>query len=235
MRQNHDSQDENRSGIGTLNENSLHAEIIASLSRPGDNFEADLNGFIIDILRGTTAIEVQTRGLEKLIRKLRTIPPDYQFQVVYPITQTKFIIKLDQEGQAVSRRKSPKQGRLVEIFNELVHAPTILNDPHISLVILLVEAEEIWIDDGQGSWRRKRWSIHERRLIRIIDQRIFHSPEDLLDLLPQSLATPFTNKELAASLRIPARLAGKITYTLRKMGLLDVISRAGHAFHFDYF
>lgn len=224
----------NRAGIGTLNENALHAEIIEALSQPGDIFEADLDGFVIDILRGSTAIEVQTRGLGKLVRKLSSITPDYQIRVVFPIPQTKYIIKLDEGGQIASRRKSPKKGRVVEIFNELVHASTVLNYPHISLVVLLIEAEEIWIDDGQGSWRRKRWSIHERRLLRIIEHRQFHSPEELLDLLPKTLTTPFTNKELAASLRIPTRLAGKITYSLRKMGLLEVVSRAGRSYHFDY-
>lgn len=222
-----------RSGIGTLNEFSLHAEIIQHLAQPGDQLEAKLDGYFIDILRGERIIEVQTRNLGKLVRKTHSLAKSHPVEVIYPIQQHKTITRISAEGEQVSKRKSPKSGRLVDVFDELVNAPTLITPKNISLKILLIEGEEVWKDDGKGSWRRKGWSIYERRLTGIRGERVFSSPADLLALLPRALPSPFTNAQLAKLLKIRSRLAGKITYTLRKMELLTIVDRQGKAYLFE--
>ena len=221
-----------RSGIGTLNENSLHADIIHSLFQDGDQLEAEVDGFYIDLLRQDKAIEVQTKNLGKLSRKVLSLADNIPVEIVVPIHKTKIISKLDRDGNLVSQRKSPKQGKIIDIFDELVRATDIFSHPSISLTILMIEADEVWKDDGKGSWRRKGWSIHERRLIRTLSEHRFQSPEDLLSLLPQSLPSPFTNQNLSKTLGIRASTAGKITYTFRKMNLLEVIGKEGNAYLF---
>ena len=69
----HQPPDDHRSGIGTLNEFSLHADIIHHLSQPGDILEAELEGYFIDILRGDQIIEVQTANLAKLKPKIKKL------------------------------------------------------------------------------------------------------------------------------------------------------------------
>ena len=221
-----------RSGIGTLNENSLHADIIHSLFQDGDQLEAEVDGFYIDILRQDKAIEVQTKNLGKLSRKVLSLADNIPVEIVVPIHKTKIISKIDRDGKLVSQRKSPKQGKIIDIFDELVRATDIFSHPSISLTILMIEADEVWKDDGKGSWRRKGWSIYERKLIRTISEHRFQSPEDLLSLLPQSLPSPFTNQNLSKTLGIRASTAGKITYTFRKMNLLEVIGKEGNAYLF---
>ena len=221
-----------RSGIGTLNENSLHADIIHSLFQDGDQLEAEVDGFYIDILRQDKAIEVQTKNLGKLSRKVLSLADNIPVEIVVPIHKTKIISKIDRDGNLMSQRKSPKQGKIIDIFDELVRATDIFSHPSISLTILMIEADEVWKDDGKGSWRRKGWSIHERKLIRTISEHRFQSPEDLLSLLPKSLPSPFTNQNLSKTLGIRARTAGKITYTFRKMNLLEVIGKEGNAYLF---
>ena len=218
-----------RDGIGTLNENSLHAEIIAYLAQPGDILESELEGYRIDIHRGNQVIEVQTAHLGKLTRKVQALAESHQVEVVYPIHKLKYIHRVNAEGETVSRRRSPKQGKLAHAFDELVYAPDLIDHPNVSLTLMLIESEEIWQDDGQGSWRRKYWSIAERNLIKVHSQHRYQQPMDLLDLLPRSLPAPFTNRQLADLLKIPARLAGKITYTFRKMGLVTVAGKDGRA------
>ncbi|MCB2179785.1 hypothetical protein KQH54_01540 [bacterium] len=222
-----------RSGIGTLNEFSLHAEIIQHLSQPGDQMEAQLEGYFIDILRGDKIIEVQTRNLGKLLPKAHALAKTHTVEVIYPIQQHKTITRVSAEGELVSKRKSPKSGRLVDVFDELVNAPSLITPENVTLKILLIEGVEIWKDDGKGSWRRKGWSIAERRLTGVRSERIFSQPTDLLELLPRSLPSPFTNAQLAKLLKIRSRLAGKITYTLRKLELLTVVDRQGNAYLFE--
>lgn len=226
------STNNSRSGIGTLNENSLHADIIHSLFQDGDQLEAEVDGFYIDLLRQDKAIEVQTKNLGKLSRKVLSLADNIPVEIVVPIHKTKIISKLDRDGNLVSQRKSPKQGKVIDIFDELVRATDIFSHPSISLTIIMIEADEVWKDDGKGSWRRKGWSIHERRLIRTLSEHRFQSPEDLLSLLPKSLPSPFTNQNLSKTLGIRASTAGKITYTFRKMNLLEVIGKEGNAYLF---
>lgn len=222
-----------RDGIGTLNEFSLHAEIIHKLSQPGDLLEAERDGFFIDILRENQVFEIQTRNLGKLVRKAHALAESYQVEIIYPIPAVKYIVRQDSKGKQVSRRKSPKNGRVVDVFDELVNATSILDHKNVSLNVLLIETDEIWKDDGQGSWRRKGWSIAERKLIAILGEHRFSNPEDLLRLLPDALPAPFTNAQLAKLLNIRRKLAGKITYTLRKMGVLKIVGKRGKAYLFE--
>jgi hypothetical protein len=233
MTEHKNTNNKKRTGIGTLNENSLHADIIHSIAQDGDQLEAELNGFFIDILRKDKAIEVQTRNLGKLSRKVLSLAMTIPVEIVYPISETKLITKINRDGKITSQRKSPKRGKITDIFDELVRATNIFTHPSITLTALMIDAEEIWRDDGQGSWRRKGWSIHERKLIRVINHINFTAPEDLLKLLPKSLPAPFTNQQLAKSLGIRVRSAGKITYTFRKMNLLEITGKEGNSYLFE--
>jgi hypothetical protein len=47
--------------------------------------------------------------------------------------------------------------------------------------------------------------------------------------VPDSLEYPFTNNDLRSELAIRANLAQKMTYCLRKMGLIEVIGKDGRS------
>lgn len=222
-----------RNGIGTLNEFSLHAEIIQHIAQDGDLFEADLEGYVIDILRGSKIIEVQTKNIAKLMPKVNKLRDDHTIEIIHPLQVKKTIIKKNAEGEIISSRSSPKKEGIEHIFDQLVHAPSIISHENVSLKILLIEAEEVWKDDGEGSWRRKFWSISERHLTRIAGEKVFSTNEDFLKLLPKSLPSKFTNRQLAETLKIKHRLAGKITYVMRKMDLIEIVEKDGNAYVFS--
>jgi hypothetical protein len=58
------------STIGTLRETSLHAALKAWYARSGDELEASVEGYQIDLRRGAQLIEIQTRNFAALKRKL---------------------------------------------------------------------------------------------------------------------------------------------------------------------
>ncbi len=87
----------------------------------------------------------------------------------------------------MSRRKSPRRGRVEDIFNELVYLPRLLMNPNFELEVALVDMEEYWIDDGKGSWRRRRWSIHDKKMLELHERHLFSSPEDFKRLIPETL------------------------------------------------
>ncbi|HHX42965.1 MAG TPA: hypothetical protein GX714_03115, partial [Chloroflexi bacterium] len=126
-------------------------------------------------------------------------------------------------------RKSPKRGRVEEVFAELVRFPALIHHPHFALEVLLTREEEVRCDDGQGSWRRQGWSIVDRRLLGV-DARIrLDSAADLCALLPTDLPQPFTTQDLATALGIRRRLAQQMAYCLREMGAIAVVGRKGRA------
>jgi hypothetical protein len=223
--------------IGTLAEKSLHAQLKQLYTQPGDLLEHTLDGYVIDIARPSAGedepdfacIEIQTRGLAKMTPKLRTLLARRRVHVVVPIAQETTIVRVDGSGALISRRKSPKHGSVLQVFAELVSLPTLLADPRFTLEVLLTREEQIWRDDGLGSWRRKRWSIYDRRLLAVTGSTLLTCPDDCAALLPGHLPDGFTCRDLAAAAGLQHALAQKMAYCLRQMGLITVIGKQGNA------
>ena len=217
-------------GIGTLSEKSLHAGLKDWVSLPGDEFEVKLDGFVIDVMRGDLLIEIQTRHLYAMKRKLtKLLANGHEIRLLHPIAQDKWIVRETAVGDTISRRKSPKRGQTLDIFKEMVRLTGLIPHPNLTIEVLLTQEEEILRDDGKGSWRRKRWSIHDRLLLNVVEQAKFATESDYLAVIPEGLERPFTNKQLAQALSCRPDLATKITYTLRQMDLLEIIGKQGRS------
>ena len=217
-------------GIGTLKETSLHAALKEHYARAGDRLEVPVEGYLIDIDRGTELIEIQTGNFSALKPKLEILLDDYQLRIVHPIARERWIRRLSLDGEVLARRKSPKRGRVEEIFNELVYIHRFLRHPNLTLEVIMVQEEVSWRDDGRGSWRRKGWSVYDRRLLSVIDSIAFNTPEEFVALLPKDLEDPFTNRDLATAAGLRMRLAQKMTYCLRSSGLLEQVGNRGRSY-----
>jgi hypothetical protein len=71
--------------------------------------------------------------------------------------------------------------------------------------------------------------VCNRRLLKVMDSASFVTPADFRRFIPADLAAPFTSGELAAALQRPDFMAHKITYCLRKMGVLVVAGKRRRA------
>lgn len=219
------------SQIGTLSEKSLHAALKAHYARSEDQLEIPVEGFVIDIVRDDLLIEIQTGGFTPLKRKLsRLLKKGYRIHLVHPIASTKWIVKEDAQGSRLDRRRSPRRGKAIDIFNQLVRIPHLLPEPGFSLEVVLTQQEEIRRNDGQGSWRRKGWSLFDHHLLNTVEQVTFRDREDYLQYIPGDLPRPFTTRTLANQLSINIRLAQKMAYTLFQAGWLERVGKEGNAF-----
>lgn len=215
--------------IGTLTERGLHAGLKEWLAQPGDEFERRVDGYQIDILRGDMLIEIQTANFAALRTKLTRLLEHHKVLLVHPIPQAKWIVRQTKRGRRVSRRKSPKRGRYENLFDELLYISHLATHPNFSCMPVLTHQEEIWRDDGRGSWTRRHWSISERRLLEVTGSQRFASVQEYLRLIPPTLPAPFTHKQLAAALGAPAWMATRMSYCLRKMGALKDVGKEGQA------
>ena len=221
-------------GINTFNEKSLHAALKRWYAQPADRFEARVDGFIIDLVRGDQLIEIQTGSFSPLKRKLHALAQQHPVRLVYPVALEKWIVRLPQDSGSAARptrRKSPLRGRVELLFKELVYIPALICSDNFSLEVLLIREEEVRRFDSARarSRRRKGWVTHERRLLEVVDRKVFQTPADLACLLPEALADPFTVRQAAALSRQPDWLVRKMLYCLRAMGMVEVFGKRGRS------
>ena len=216
--------------IGSLNEKPLHAALKRWYAQPGDQSEVVVDRFVIDIVRRDLLVEIQSRNFSSMKRKLVALTGNHAVRLVHPIAREKWIVKLSEDGRSqLSRRKSPKRGIWAGVFAELVSFPTLLADTSFSLEVLLIQEEEVWRRDPTRGWRRRGWVIHERRLLQGVDRRLFETPADMAALIPAELPEPFTTADLAAAIAQRRRLAQRMAYCLREMGVITQVGKQGRA------
>ena len=220
--------------IGILQERSLHASLKDLYMTDDASAEVSVDGFVVDVVRNGLLIEIQTRNFAAIKGKLGSLFKNHPVRLVYPLPNKKWIVKQTPDGEKqLSRRLSPKRCRFEDIFNELVRIPNFIAHSNFSLEVLLIEEEEIRHQDGKGSWRRRGWSIVDRKLIEIIDRRLYEKPSDFLHFIPDSLEKPFRNSDLVEALGISRRLGQKLTYCLRKMNALKTVGKKGNSLLHD--
>ncbi len=223
----------NNRQIGVLQESSLHFDLKNWFALPGDEIEAPVDGYMIDILRGERLIEIQTGGFWHIRSKLHKLLDSHPVTLIYPVATQKWIVKSGENETIESRRKSPRHGRVEDLFYELVAIPQEACHPNFELIVVEVLQEE-WQKRGSGgSWRRKGWVIMDNRLIGVKDQRKFDKPSDFLKMLPEKLPSKFSNRDLAKELGIRDALARKMTFCLRRMNLIELVGKQGRAYLFQ--
>ena len=140
----------------------------------------------------------------------------------------RMIIWQDSQGKEIRRKKSPKKGRAIDIFKELVYIRGLVMHPNLTFEILMTREEVIRRQDlKRKKW--KGWYVYDRGLVEVVDRITLGSYRDFKNLLPEDLDIPFTNKDLAQKLECTPRHAGTITYTMRRMGIISEVGKRRNA------
>jgi hypothetical protein len=218
------------SAIGVLRERPLHAALKQHVAQPGDHVEMPVDGYVIDLVRGDLLIEIQTRGFSMLKPKLLALlGAGHAVRIVHPIAVDRWLLSVDDDGTLLARRRSPRHGAVADLASELVSFPALLAHPRLEIEVLLTAEEELRRHVPGRCWRRRGWTVLERRLVDVRDSVLFTATGDLLRLLPDGLAEPFTTAELATALRRPRRVAQQVAYCLREAGAIAGVDRQSGA------
>lgn len=215
-----------------LPETSLHRDLKTWLAVPGDQLEARLDGYEIDVLHGAEVIEVQTRNFSAIRPKLLDLLQRYPVRLVHPLASLKWIVRQDNDGQPLERRRSPARQTWTAAFANLIYLGAALTHTGLTIELLLIEEEEIRRPGG-GSWRRAGWRIHDRRLLRVLESRQFTPPQQLGDLLPAGLPQPFTARQLQRALGGTSRLAQRMAASLVLCGAVGRAGQRGRAYLYE--
>jgi hypothetical protein len=213
--------------IGELNEQHLHRTLKVYYAQGEAQTEVEILGYIVDVVREDGLVEIQTGNFTSIKHKLAALVENYPLKLVYPISTEKWLLKYpDKEAKGTpTRRKSPKRGRPVAVFDELVRFPQLLRSPNFTLEIALIHEEEVRRRAQRRTWRNKGWQTVERRLLKVIAVQSYADPAQMARFLPDHLTGVFTSADLADNLAISRRLAGRMAYCLREMGTIEQVGK----------
>ena len=215
--------------IGTLNEGALHAELKAWYRRPRDRTEVKVDGYVIDLVRAGLLIEIQTGNFAPLRRKLDALLQTHRVRLVAPVAVSRRIVRVTDDGVVLSSRRSPKAGRIEDVFARLVTFPGLLAHDRFELEVVLTHQREIRMHRPGRAYRRRGWVVAARSLVSVERSITLACAADAAALLPVGLPEPFDTAELAAAAGIDRRLAQQMTYCLRLAGALAPEGKRGRA------
>lgn len=206
--------------FGTLRESTLHRDLKALVAAPGDRFEVAVEGFVVDVVRGDTCIEIQTGRFAAMGRKLDVLLATHHVHIVHPIATDTWIERLDHP-----RRRSPKHGCVHDVFAELASVPTMLDHPNLTIEVVLVELAAVKVPDDRLRRGRGGWRTVDRRLISVVSRHGLRTTADLLAMVPSGLPDTWTTADLASAGGMPRRTAQQMAYVLRVNGLVEDVGR----------
>jgi len=143
-------------------------------------------------------------------------------RVVFPIPALRRIVRVDEQGEVVSVRRSARKGTPLDLFDRLVSWPTLLAHPNLTIELLLCDEDHVrGPEAGRSRSGRRSRDPGERRLNDVIERVEVTTAEDALALIaPDAVATPFTTRQFGERVGVPRVLATRIIYCLRALDLV---------------
>jgi hypothetical protein len=214
--------------IGQLREGPLHRDLKQLLAGPGDAFEVKVGGYVIDLVRADgELVEVQTGSFSPLRAKLDALLDRHRMRIVHPIPAQRRILRVDEHGEVLSTRPSPKKPKATTIFEGLVSFPTLLSHPNLTIEVLLCREDHVRAP-APVRGRRYLRDPGERRLLEVLERIELSGPADAAALLP-AIEAPFTTRELAKAMKVPLPLAQKAAACCRALEVFEPAGMRGRA------
>ena len=145
-----------------------------------------MDGYRIDAVMRRRLIEIQHSSLIGIRDKVQQLLKRYHVTVVKPIVRRKHLIKVDANGSVLNRRWSPKTGRLLDAFHELVYFTKVFPHRRLRLELPWVDIEE-WRGPAPARSRRRRWARHyqvrDQCLGEVVRTVVLRRPIDIWQLL----------------------------------------------------
>ena len=218
-------------------ETSLHRQLKEAYADGTAEIEVPFGDYRIDVVQPGLLVEIQHGSLAAIRDKIKTLLEDHRVLVVKPILIERQLVKLaKKDGKVVGRRKSPKRGSLLDLFDELLYFTRVFPHPNLQLEVPLVDVEERRYP-GHGRRRRKRkndFVVQDRILTGIRETHRFATHRDLIRLIPPGLPRPFHTGDLAKIMNIHRGVAQKIAYCFRHMGTVEQVGKSGNAYLYEF-
>ncbi|MBR5817248.1 MAG: hypothetical protein IKY62_01245 [Clostridia bacterium] len=219
-----------RDGIGTLSEKTLH-KILKHYIEPNAVYhEVDYLGSVADIKNGQGIFEIQTRGYDRLLPKLKKLLPESKVTVVCPLAAEKHLSWIDEKtGESTQPRRSNKRENIFDAFKMLFGIREVITHENLSVRIVYMSVDDLRSLNGYGK-DKKHYSTRIDRIPREIFLEIeLSSPKDYVSLLPEALPREFVASELSAQIKRTSRYTFYVLKLLEAVGAVRAIGKRGRA------
>ncbi len=215
-------------------ETSLHQRLKLMYATSEYHVEQRVGRYIIDVIRGDELIEIQFSSLAAINRKIEDLVTEHKVRVVKPLVIQKQLVRCAGKGERViSRRKSPKRGQLLDIFEELIYFTRVFPHKNLVIEVPLINIEEWSYPTPPSKKRRRRppkkYTVEDQRLVEVIETHTFKTSKDLTRLLPKKLPQPFDTAQLAKAMNTKRWIAQKVAYCMRHMKAIVEDGKKGNA------
>ena len=218
------------SGIGTLSEKTLHKILKYYIEPNAEYHEIEYLGSILDIRNEKGIFEVQTRGYDKLLPKLKKLLKNDRVTVVCPLAANKAIRWVDEgSGEITSARKSNKHENIYDAFKMLFGIREVIANKNLSVRVVYLDVEDFRSLNGYGRDRKHYSSRIERIPNKILSEVLISSPDDYKLLLPKDLPDEFVASELAKAIKRTSRYTFYVLKLLVATGAVAECGKRGRA------
>ncbi|SDA23728.1 hypothetical protein SAMN02910447_02365 [Ruminococcus sp. YE71] len=214
-----------RSGIGVLNEKTLHAVLKRYYEPDTDRHEIPVGRYVADIIGEDGIIEIQTGSFTPLRPKLELLLDFADVTVVYPMAAVKYISWIDPDtGEMSAPRKSPKRMKPIDAFYQLIRIMYTLDNPRFHLRLVMLELYEQRLLNGWSKDKKRGSRRQDRQPAKLLDEICIDCPEDFDMFIPEGLEERFTIKEFAKAAKVPYDLAQR---TIKVLCYLERLALVG--------
>ncbi len=220
-------------GIGTLGEKTIHATLKWWLDDNAAHHEITLPcGSVADIFDGDRVTEIQTANFSGFRKKLERVLRDHPVTVVCPLVRRKHIVWITPDtGELSSPRRSPRCGGFSDVLPSLLYILSLLDNPRLTLRLVLLDVEEHRLADGWGNGGKRGSHRAERYPTALVDTMTVASAADYHRLLPTGLPAAFTAEEFGKIAHLQGRRRNAALKVLMTTGVLTR-ERVGRAYHY---
>lgn len=217
---------ETDSGIGTLAEHKLHQTLKYYVQPDNTLHEIKRASFICDAVTENGVFEIQTRGFDRLRKKLDVLLSEGTVTVVYPMIGEKRLLTTELSTGEMKIRKSPVKGSLYDLFRELYRIMEYIPHKNFRLRIITVKADEHRLRDSTVKRRRgePRYLKTERVPTALLGDETYFTPYDYANFLPDGLPETFTTKDLSA---LSGLSQSDCSLVLRVLTGIEILERTG--------
>ena len=218
-------------------ETTLHRQLKEVYADESSAIEVPVGSYRIDVVRDDTLIEIQHASLASIRSKIERLVCDHEVLVVKPIVVRRQLVKLSRKrGRVVGRRLSPKRGRLLDVFHELIYFTHLFPHPNLTIEVPLIDIAE-WRYPGHGRrrrWRKRDYQVQDQELISIHEKYKFRQACDLKNVVTGDLPKRFDTSHLAKALDVDRWFAQRVAYCFRKMGAAQQVGKRGNALLYEF-
>lgn len=214
--------------IGIQKEKILH-KIMKYYIEPDNSFhEIKVGNLYADIMVDNHIYEIQTQNFNMLRNKLTLFLENYHVTIVYPTSRKKMIYDINENGELLKEKKSPKKGTPFQVLVELYKIKNYLKNPNLDIKVIYMDMDEYRTIVPKKHYRSRGYVRYKQVPSSIVDEYDLKTPSDYLNILNNYLLKDeFTVSDFSKAFKLSYNKASSAILVLKELGVIETNKKLG--------